>query len=50
MLIYTLSPIDILPEAILGPIGLVDDSVVLANVFQQFSTLMVNFMREENMR
>lgn len=29
-LIYLVSPIDVLPEALLGPIGLVDDAGVLA--------------------
>lgn len=29
ILIYLLSPIDILPEAILGPLGLVDDAAAL---------------------
>ena len=28
-ILYIISPIDILPEAILGPIGLIDDLVVL---------------------
>lgn len=50
MILYTLSPIDILPEAFLGPIGLLDDSFVLANIVRQFSGLMVNFVGEEGMR
>lgn len=29
ILIYMFSPIDILPEAILGPLGLVDDAAAL---------------------
>ena len=29
MILYALSPIDILPEALLGPIGLIDDLVVI---------------------
>ncbi|MBF0750866.1 MULTISPECIES: DUF1232 domain-containing protein [unclassified Pasteurella] len=29
ILIYLLSPIDILPEAILGPLGLVDDAAAI---------------------
>lgn len=28
-LIYIISPIDIIPEAMLGPLGLIDDGVVL---------------------
>lgn len=47
MLIYTISPIDILPEAILGPIGLLDDSVVMMNIVRQFSGLLINFVGEE---
>lgn len=30
ILIYLLSPIDILPEAVLGPLGLVDDAAAIA--------------------
>lgn len=29
ILIYLLSPIDILPEALLGPLGLVDDAAAV---------------------
>ena len=29
-LIYLFSPIDILPEAVLGPLGLVDDAAAIA--------------------
>lgn len=29
ILIYMFSPVDILPEAILGPLGLVDDTAAL---------------------
>lgn len=29
ILIYMFSPVDILPEAILGPLGLVDDAAAL---------------------
>ncbi|WP_209020774.1 YkvA family protein [Nocardioides sp. 1609] len=31
-LVYLASPIDVLPEALLGPLGLVDDAGVLAGV------------------
>lgn len=44
MVIYTLSPIDILPEAILGPIGLIDDSAVMMGIIRQFSGLLINFI------
>ena len=30
ILIYSFSPIDILPEAVLGPLGLVDDAAAIA--------------------
>ena len=50
MLIYTLSPIDLLPEALLGPIGLIDDSVVMMNIVRQFSGLLINFVGEEGVR
>lgn len=50
MVIYTLSPVDILPEAILGPIGLVDDSLVMMNIVRQFSGLLVNFVGQEGQR
>ncbi|EXI62846.1 DUF1232 domain-containing protein [Mannheimia granulomatis] len=30
ILVYMFSPVDILPEAILGPLGLVDDAAALA--------------------
>ena len=30
ILIYLCSPIDILPEAVLGPLGLVDDAAAIA--------------------
>lgn len=29
ILIYLISPVDILPEAVLGPLGLVDDAAAL---------------------
>lgn len=29
ILIYLVSPVDILPEAVLGPLGLVDDAAAL---------------------
>lgn len=36
-LIYLISPVDILPEAVLGPLGLVDDA---AAIFLIIRTLM----------
>lgn len=47
MLIYTLSPFDLLPEALLGPIGLFDDGFVILNIFRELSGLMISFAREE---
>ena len=47
MVVYTLSPFDLLPEAILGPIGLIDDSAVAMNIVRQFSGLFVDFLRQE---
>ena len=47
MIIYTLSPFDLLPEAILGPIGLLDDSAVVLNIMRQFGGLVVDFIRQE---
>ena len=44
MVIYTLSPFDILPEMILGPLGLADDSLVLMGMLRQVSGLLVNFV------
>lgn len=50
LLLYTLSPFDILPEAILGPIGLLDDSVALMAIVRNFTGILVNFVGEEAVR
>lgn len=50
MLIYTLSPIDFLPESFLGPFGLLDDSFVLLNIFREVSGLMIAYTQEETRR
>jgi uncharacterized membrane protein YkvA (DUF1232 family) len=42
--------LDILPEALLGPIGFFDDTLVMANLVQQLSGLLVNFVGQEMMR
>lgn len=47
MIIYTLSPFDLLPEVLLGPLGLADDSLVLMNILRQVSGLMINYAGEE---
>ena len=36
ILIYLFSPIDILPEAVLGPLGLVDDAAAIALLIRIF--------------
>lgn len=48
MAVYTLSPIDLLPEIVLGPLGLIDDFAVALNIVRQASGLIQDFMREEN--
>lgn len=50
MLIYTFSPFDLLPEAFLGPFGLLDDGFVVLNIFKEVSGLMIAFMQEETRR
>jgi uncharacterized membrane protein YkvA (DUF1232 family) len=47
MVMYIVSPLDIFPEALLGPIGILDDSLVMANLAQQFTGLIVNFLGQE---
>lgn len=36
VLLYLVSPIDILPEAMLGPLGFVDDAALLAYLIKRF--------------
>lgn len=50
MVIYTLSPFDLLPEVILGPLGLADDSLVFINILRQVSGLLINFTGDERNR
>jgi len=45
--IYTLSPFDVLPEAVLGPLGLLDDGIAVAALLRQISTLLYGYMRSE---
>lgn len=47
MLVYTLSPIDFLPEGFLGPLGLFDDAFVTLNIFREVSGLLISFAQEE---
>lgn len=39
--IYTLSPIDLMPEMILGPLGLADDTFVIMEILRQLSNLWI---------
>ena len=50
MAIYMLSPVDILPEALLGPIGLVDDGAVLMTFLRELTMLLIGFVRDEGHR
>ena len=43
--IYAFSPFDLLPEAIIGPAGLIDDGVVIANMIRQMSAILYGFVR-----
>lgn len=36
VLLYLVSPLDILPEAMLGPLGFVDDAALLAYLLKRF--------------
>lgn len=44
--IYTFFPYDFLPEALLGPIGLIDDGVVVAGMIRQISSILYGFVRQ----
>ena len=50
LIIYALSPFDLLPEAVLGPFGLIDDGVAIAGLLRQVSVLLYSFIREESRR
>lgn len=50
MLLYTLSPIDLLPESFLGPFGLFDDGFAMLNMFREISALMIDFSQSEAIR
>lgn len=43
--IYALSPIDILPEAILGPLGLIDDGIAVSGLIRMVSTVLYGYLR-----
>ena len=46
LLIYTLSPIDLMPEMLLGPLGLADDTFASLEMLRQFSNLLLEFVRD----
>ena len=50
MAIYMVSPLDILPEAVLGPLGLADDGLVMINMVRMLGGYLINFVREESRR
>ena len=50
LIAYTLSPIDFLPEMLLGPIGLIDDGMATLAIVRGFANLMVDFIRSEDAR
>lgn len=47
VVLYVISPIDLLPEAVLGPIGLIDDILV---VLVGTSLIGFDFMRVKRLR
>lgn len=46
--IYIISPIDIIPEALFGPFGLIDDFGILMFGMKYFNKEVINFMQWEN--
>lgn len=50
LLIYTLSPVDLMPEMLLGPLGLADDTFASLELLRQFSNLWIEFVRDESQR
>lgn len=47
-LLYIISPIDLLPEAFLGPIGLIDDIAALGIAFVLISNISYQLLRRTN--
>lgn len=43
--IYALSPFDVLPEGLLGPLGLLDDGIAVAGLLRQISVLLYSYIR-----
>ncbi|MBS7334391.1 YkvA family protein [Faecalibacter bovis] len=46
--LYIVSPIDILPEALLGPFGLIDDFGILMFGMKYFDKEVINFLQWES--
>ena len=44
--IYTFSPFDLIPEVILGPLGLLDDGIAVAGIIRQVSSILYGFVRQ----
>ena len=43
-----ISPIDILPEALLGPLGLVDDSLIGMNIVRTLANHFMGYVRNRD--
>lgn len=48
MLIYLLSPLDLIPEFIFGIFGMLDDLIVMIYAFVAISTVFYQFMVDRN--
>ena len=44
--IYALSPFDLLPEAFLGPLGLLDDGLATGAILSQLTSMLYGYLRE----
>ncbi|PCJ66009.1 MAG: hypothetical protein COA58_08000 [Bacteroidetes bacterium] len=45
-IIYVLNPLDLLPAALLGPIGLVDDAAILIFLYKRITSELERFRRD----
>ena len=48
MVVYLASPIDLLPEFIFGPIGLIDDLAIVGYGAMSVAGLFYNILKERN--
>ncbi|MDB4161085.1 YkvA family protein [Bacteroidia bacterium] len=48
-LVYVLSPMDFLPEALLGPLGLADDAAILVFVYKRITGELERFRNESKL-